>query len=85
MEAGYSDATETVFLESCTAGLGAGGRAVCRCAYDEVVRTVPFASYERIDLELRDDPGTIPTDLQLIVADCTAQVVSPPTPSTTQG
>jgi hypothetical protein len=80
---GYSRATEAVFLESCTAGLGPGGQAVCRCAYDELTRTVPFAEYRRIDRQLRDDPETVPSRISALVTGCTEEVVRPTLPSTT--
>ncbi len=74
---GYSDATEAVFLEVCAAGLTAGGTDVCQCAYDEVVDRYSFAEYEELDRELRDDPEAVSPELQRIVLDCEADVVSP--------
>ncbi|MGH9138636.1 MAG: hypothetical protein ACRD0G_16595 [Acidimicrobiales bacterium] len=81
--AGYDEATEAVFLEACTAGLTRGGEAVCSCAYDAVTDRLTFEEYEALDRDLRDDPEAVPTELQRIVLGCEADVLRPPTSTTT--
>ena len=43
---------------------------ICECAYDEIVRQIPFDTYVEYDRRLRKDPNDVPPDVVRIVADC---------------
>jgi hypothetical protein len=66
---GYTSATETAFMAACQAGQ-TGSEPICRCAYDEIVRQIPFDTYVDYDRRIRKDPKDVPPDIVRIVADC---------------
>lgn len=46
---------------------------LCKCAYDEIVRQIPFDTYVEYDRQLRKDPGAVPEDIKRIVSDCASR------------
>lgn len=72
---GFGPETEAVFLESCTAGLPAGGVDVCQCAYDRVSGEMTFDEYRALDREIRDDPELLPQAVNQAVVRCAAEVL----------
>jgi hypothetical protein len=70
---GYGAGTEAVYLRACNPGRDRTQEPVCRCAYDEIRRTIPFDRYRALDDQLAKDPSKIPEEITRIVADCASQ------------
>ena len=66
---GYTKATETTFMAACTAKQR-DPAPICQCAYDEIVRQIPFDTYVEYDRQIRKDPNDVAPDILRIVADC---------------
>ncbi len=67
----YTDETRAVFLRSCAepaAGQGLA-EAVCRCAYSQIVATIPFEEFEDLEAALDEDPPEEPEDVPDEIAD----------------
>ncbi len=82
---GGSDATESMVLETCAPGSVPVEEDVCRCAFDELRDRFDDEALERLDRQVRDEPDTIPPEVQEVVLACGFEVVAPPTtkPATT--
>jgi hypothetical protein len=83
---GATDATESMVLETCAPGTVPVEVQVCTCAYEELNRRLDAAELARLDRQLRDDPETVPAEVQAVVLECGFEVLAPPTttkPSTT--
>lgn len=73
-------------LETCAPGGDPVETEVCECAYETVRERYDAEELERLDQQLRDDPDTVPADVQEAVLACAFDRVSPPTtepPTTT--
>ncbi|MGI8662531.1 MAG: hypothetical protein ACR2LQ_04870 [Acidimicrobiales bacterium] len=71
-KAGYSKATEGVFLSSCNPDDNAARSAVCRCAYAEVTKRFSYAQYVDLNKRLEADNNDVPSDILALVAACAA-------------
>ena len=76
----YDSTTEENFIEACEISgedLGDAVAAVCRCSYDEIVRSIPFEEFETLDDDLRSDIDTpLPAEVSAIVAECIRSTAS---------
>ena len=77
---GATGAVEAMVLETCAPSRDPIESEVCQCALDELERRFDDAELEALDRQLRDDPETIPADVQEVVLDCGFERVSPPAP-----
>ena len=79
------DATEAVFLETCAPGGTPLEESVCRCAFEAITEDLSASALERLDRNLRDDPGTVPPEVAEAALDCAAEPLTPATvrPTTT--
>jgi hypothetical protein len=66
---GYGRSTEVPFIAACAAGDVDAG-AVCRCTYDEIVRTIPFDRYLELDRSMQDDPKSVPDEIRSLAVEC---------------
>ena len=74
-KAGYGNATEGVFLAGCSPQHDPTRDDVCRCAYDEVTKQIPYSDYESINSDLQADPKRkLPDNVMQIVGDCAARI-----------
>ena len=83
---GDEGATEAMVLETCAPDRDPVELDVCECAFQELRDRFDDEALERLDRELRDDPDTVPPEVQEVVLACGFERVSPPTtkpPSTT--
>jgi len=82
---GGESAVEAMVLETCAPGADPVESEVCRCAYRELRERLDGEELERLDRQLRDDPETVPDEVQEVVLACGFEVVTPPTakPSST--
>jgi hypothetical protein len=82
---GGSDATEAMVLETCAPGGDPVETEVCECALRELRTSFDAEALDRLDRQLRDDPDTVPPEVQQVVLECGFDRVSPPTtkPATT--
>jgi len=82
---GGEGALEAMVLETCAPGADPVESDVCRCAYRELRDRLDAEELERLDRQLRDDPDTVPPEVQEVVLACGFEVVTPPTakPSST--
>ena len=71
-------ATEEVFLETCAPGGAPIEEEVCRCAFDRIVDDLSPAALERLDRNLRDDPGTVPSAVTEAALACAAEPLTNP-------
>jgi hypothetical protein len=76
---GGDGATESMVLETCAPGDVPVEEDVCRCAFDTLTDRLDADELERLDQQLRDDPETVPPDVQAAVLECGFAVVAPPT------
>ncbi len=71
---GYGDTTRSNFTTGCerfAAGDGISDpQSYCRCAYDAVVRDVPFDEFKDINAALSENPAVLPEELLTIRDDC---------------
>ena len=65
----YGRSTEVPFIAACAAGQPDAG-AVCKCTYDEIVKTIPFDRYLELDREMQDNPEVVPDEIRTIAVDC---------------
>ena len=70
-------ATEQVFLETCAPGGTPVEEDVCRCAFERIVEELSPAELERLDRNLRDQPGTIPPAVTEAALACAAEPLDP--------
>lgn len=70
-------------LETCAPGGDAVETRVCECAFDELSERFDADQLERLDRQLRDDPGTVPDAVQAAVLDCEFELIAPPPTPTT--
>jgi hypothetical protein len=79
---GYTEAVESAFVQSCTAG---SGEPACQCAWDTIVEQIPFDEFAAMDQALRDDPelqsdpealAAAYPELVTIMTDCVASTTS---------
>jgi hypothetical protein len=79
------DAIETMVLATCAPRADPVETEVCECAFDAIRARFDADDLERLDRQLRDDPDTVPAEVQEAVLDCGFDRVSPPTtkPATT--
>jgi hypothetical protein len=80
---GGEDAVEAMVLETCAPGGDAVESEICRCAYDELRQRLSAEELERLDRQLRDDPDTVPAEVQEVVLACGFGLVAPPTTKAT--
>ena len=73
------DATESVFLETCAPGGTPLEERVCRCTFDAVTADLSASELERLDRNLRDDPGSVPPEVTEAALECAAAPLTPPT------
>ena len=66
---GYGPEGRADFVEACSAGASADA---CGCFYDRLADEVPFARFEQVDQQIRDDPTAIPDDVADLAIDCSA-------------
>jgi hypothetical protein len=79
----YGNASEEVFMRSCTAGGGGDLEDVCRCSYDRIVAEIPYEDFKRYDEQLQKDQADIPDALVTIISACAAG--NDATTTTTEG
>ncbi|MGQ0615388.1 MAG: hypothetical protein ACT4PW_00085 [Acidimicrobiia bacterium] len=77
---GYGEGTEAIYLRACNPSDDANQQRTCRCAYDEIRRTIPFERYREMDEKLVADRNAIPDEVLRIVADCASRPANPPAP-----
>jgi hypothetical protein len=77
---GGAGAVEAMVLETCAPSRDPIEAEVCQCALDELQIRFDADALEELDRQLRDDPETIPPEVQEIVLDCGFERVSPPAP-----
>lgn len=80
---GGEDAVEAMVLETCAPGSTPVESEVCRCAYRELRERYDAEELEDLDRQLRDDPETVPAEVQEVVLACGFAVVAPPTTEAT--
>ena len=60
----YGETTRTNFLLGCNEEADAAGvskpDAYCKCSYSEIVKTIPYDEFKKINSDLSDDPGPLP-------------------------
>jgi hypothetical protein len=66
---GYGRSTEVPFIAACAAGQPDAGD-VCRCTYDEIVKTIPFDRYLELDREMQQNPKLVPDEIRALVVQC---------------
>ena len=71
-------ATEEVFLETCAPGGTPIEEEVCRCAFERIVEDLSAAELERLDRNLRDDPGTVPPEITEAALACAEEPLTSP-------
>ena len=65
----YGRSTEVPFIAACAAGQADAGD-VCRCTYDEIVKTIPFDRYLELDRAMQDNPKVVPDEIRTIAVEC---------------
>ena len=83
----YGDTTEENFMEGClqmTEGDGPGrsftskeAKDVCGCAYDAIVKDIPFDEFKQLNEELEDEPAALPQEMLDIMATCVEDNAAP--------
>lgn len=85
---GYGDTTSKNFQKGCVATAGSkevqidNPAGVCRCAYDRVVKEIPFSEFKKVNSKLQDKPGPLPANFVKIITDCEGTGSAPTTTST---
>ncbi len=77
----YGDTTRRNFQEGCVE-VGKEQRlddpaGVCRCAYAQIVKRIPFKDFKQTYVDLEEDPGPLPDRYVQIVQGCVDQASSP--------
>ena len=65
----YGRSTEVPFIAACAAGQPDAGD-VCKCTYEEIVKTIPFDRYLELDHEMQDNPKVVPDEIRNIAVEC---------------
>jgi hypothetical protein len=66
---GYGPEAERAIVDACTRARGGEGRDGCLCAYDRLVRDVPWERAVALDDALSSG-GDLPPDVEALVASC---------------
>ena len=73
----YGDTTRTNFMRGCTEeaeGVNVSNpQDYCECSYTEIVKTIPYDEFKKINSELSDDPGPLPPKMVKIRDTCIDQ------------
>ena len=77
---GDAAAVEAMVLEACAPSRDPIEAEVCQCALDELQAQFDQAELEELDRQLRDDPESVPAEVQQAILDCEFERVSPPAP-----
>lgn len=83
----YGDTTRENFTEGCidtTTGDGEGetftdeqGEAICECAYEEIVDTIPFSEFKEVNEAQEEQPTELPDEWLAIMETCVEDNSSP--------
>jgi hypothetical protein len=65
----YGRSTEVPFIAACAAGQADAGD-VCKCTYQEIVKTIPFEHYLELDHQMQDNPKLVPDEIRNIAIEC---------------
>ena len=76
----YGRSTEVPFIAACAAGDADAGE-VCRCTYDEIVKTIPFDRYLELDRQMQDNPKLIPDEIRNLAVGCSLKLNQSKLPS----
>ncbi len=71
----YTGAVEKNFRKACEAQGRSdnvtGAKNVCKCAYDKIKADIKFSRFKKINSDMTEKPGPLPSDMAKIVAGCT--------------
>jgi len=76
----YGRSTEVPFIAACAAGDVDAG-AVCRCTYEEIVKTIPFDHYVELDRQMQDNPKLVPDEIRNLAVGCSLKLNQSKLPS----
>ena len=76
----YGRSTEVPFIAACAAGQPDAGD-VCKCTYDEIVKTIPFDHYLELDRQMQDNPKLVPDEIRNIAVACGEKLTQEKLPS----
>jgi hypothetical protein len=69
----YGRSTEVPFIAACAAGDADAG-AVCRCTYEQIVKTIPFDRYVELDHQMQDNPKLVPDEIRTLAVGCSIKL-----------
>ena len=69
----YGRSTEVPFIAACAAGQPDAGD-VCKCTYQEIVKTIPFEHYLELDHQMQDNPKLVPDEIRTIAVACSEKL-----------
>src|SRR4051812_16041047 len=69
----YGRSTEVPFIAACAAGDVDAGE-VCRCTYEEIVKTIPFDRYVELDRQMQDNPKVVPDEIRNLAVGCSLKL-----------
>jgi hypothetical protein len=69
----YGRSTEVPFIAACAAGQADAGD-VCKCTYQEIVKTIPFEHYLELDHQMQDNPKLVPDEIRTIAVACSEKL-----------
>ncbi len=77
----YGDTTRRNFQEGCV-DVGKEQRmddpvGVCRCAYTQIVKRIPYDDFKQTYVDLEEDPGPLPDRFVTIIQGCVDQGSAP--------
>jgi hypothetical protein len=61
------------FIAACAAGQADAGD-VCKCTYQEIVKTIPFDRYLELDRQMQDNPKLVPDEIRTIAVACSEKL-----------
>ncbi len=71
---------QTNFIEACREANTGGdelddtvARSYCRCAFDKLHENLTFAEFEKLDDDLRKEPGRVPSEVESWFEECLAE------------
>jgi hypothetical protein len=76
----YGRSTEVPFIAACAAGDVDAG-AVCKCTYEEIVKTIPFDRYVELDRQMQDNPKAVPDEIRNLAVGCSLKLNESKLPS----
>jgi hypothetical protein len=85
----YTGSVKKNFLSACQVQSKQGNvsdpKKVCTCSYNDIVATIKFSDFKKINSDLSKNPGPLPPELAKIVENCQRSSETSATNPTTTG